>query len=96
MTTLLASRDAIAWDAPTLPQDSTTQELDGVLTPLRQEELKMDGGSSWENVAAWGLGTAGAAGAVVDSLWENSPAWLGPVSTGLGVASAVWGAFLIF
>jgi hypothetical protein len=76
--------------------DSTTQELDAVLAPLTPEELKMDGGSSWENVAARGLGTAGAAGAVVDSLWENSPAWLGPVSTGLGVASAVWGAFLIF
>jgi hypothetical protein len=48
--------------------DSTTQELDAVVTPLTPEELKMDGGSSWENVAAWGLGIAGAAGDVVDYL----------------------------
>jgi hypothetical protein len=45
MTTLLASRDTIGLDSPALLQDSTTHELDDVLTPLTAEELEMDGGN---------------------------------------------------
>jgi len=67
-----------------------------VLTPLRPEELEMDGGNWWENVAAWGLGAAGTVGTIVGQVWDDAPAWLGPVSLGLGAGSAVWGAFLLF
>jgi hypothetical protein len=96
MTTLLASRDTIGLDSPALLQDSTTHELDDVLTPLTAEELEMDGGNWWEDVADWGLGAASAVGGAVDYFWSDSPAWLGPVSLAGGAGSAVWGAFLLF
>jgi hypothetical protein len=96
MTILLGSRDTIGSDSPTLLQDSTTHELHNVLTPLTAEELEMDGGNWWENVADWALGAASVVGGAVDAVWDDSPAWLGPVSLGAGAASAVWGAFLLF
>jgi hypothetical protein len=73
MTTLLASRDTIGLDSPTLLQDLTTHELDDVLTPLTAEELEMDGGRDWWS---WGTEVVGAGLTFVGTEWDDAPEWV--------------------
>jgi hypothetical protein len=92
MTTLLASRDTIGLDSPTLLQDSTTHELDDVLTPLTAEELEMDGAGWFSDIIGGAIIMVGTAFAPVTApiLAVDATFLLGDALFGRGLYLGGW------